>query len=118
MALPQAGRMLCPLRRSLYIIILWFVGIHSSTLYLHNEERFLPPQQRGYFTVDANKDLPDADGAGSEASALRLAPLGAGEGGSDDGALPPKRNRRSTSESSMPKVYGQVLRCIPLALVA
>ncbi|XP_077396383.1 sortilin-related receptor [Festucalex cinctus] len=108
MALPQAGRMLCPLQRSLYIIILWLVGIHSSTLHLHNEERFILPQHRGYYTVDANKDLPDADGGGNAAPALRLADLGAAEGGSDYGALPAKRTRRSTSESTMPKVYGQV----------
>ncbi|XP_061637060.1 sortilin-related receptor isoform X1 [Phyllopteryx taeniolatus] len=107
MALPQAVRMLCPLRRSLSIVILWLVGIHSSTLHLYNEEGYIAPQHRGYFTVDANKDLPDGDGGGNAAPALGLAAFGAAEGGSDHGAPPPKRSRRSTSESTMPKVYGQ-----------
>ncbi|XP_061538012.1 sortilin-related receptor isoform X2 [Phycodurus eques] len=107
MALPQAVRMLCPLRRSLSVVILWLVGIHSSTLHLYNEEGYIAPQHRGYFTVDANKDLPDGDGGGNAAPPLGLAAFGAAEGGSDHGAPPPKRSRRSTSESTMPKVYGQ-----------
>ncbi|XP_057695606.1 sortilin-related receptor [Corythoichthys intestinalis] len=107
MALTHAGRMLCPLRCSLYIITLWLVGVHSSTLYLHNEDRYVAPQQRGYFTVNANQDLPDADGGGNAAPDPRLAALGAAEGVLNHGALLPRRSRRSTSESAMPKVYGQ-----------
>lgn len=66
------------------------------------------PQNRGFFTIDASEDLPAADGGGAEAPALPLAARGAAEGGSDSGAAPPHRSRRSTGVSAMPKVYGQV----------
>ncbi|XP_061923873.1 sortilin-related receptor-like [Entelurus aequoreus] len=107
MALPQAGRMMYPPQCSLYLILFWLGGIHSSTLHLHHGERDVPPQQKGYFTIDANMDLADADRGGNAAPALRLAAIGAAEGGSDYGAPPPHRSRRSSSKSTMPKVYGQ-----------
>nr|XP_061781469.1 sortilin-related receptor-like isoform X2 [Nerophis lumbriciformis] len=107
MALPQAGRMMYPPQCSLYLMLFWLGGIHSSTLHLHHGERDVPPQQKGYFTIDANMDLADADRAGNAAPALRLAAIGAAEGGSDYGAPPPHRSRRSSSKSTMPKVYGQ-----------
>lgn len=67
------------------------------------------PQNRGYFTIDASEDLLDGDGGGAAAPALRLAARSAAEGGRDSGALPLHRSRRSAGESTMPKVYGQVM---------
>lgn len=75
------------------------------------------PQYRGYFTIDANEDLLDADGGGAAAPAMRLAAHGGAEGGSYSSALPQHRSRRSAGESAMPKVYGQVILCNPLVLL-
>ncbi|XP_062275245.1 sortilin-related receptor [Scomber scombrus] len=107
MAISQAGKMQSSLRCSFYLLVLWFAGINPSTLRLHPEQRYMLPQNRGYFTIHANEELPDGDGGGAAARALRLAALGAVEGGRDSGALPLHRSRRSAGESTMPKVYGQ-----------
>lgn len=99
-------------RHSFYLIVLWIAGIHSSTLRLHPEQRFMLPQYRGYFTIDANEDLTDADGGGgAAAAAMLLAAHGRTKGGSDSGVLPQHRSRRSSGDSTMPKVYGQVTSC-------
>ncbi|KAM7413680.1 hypothetical protein PAMA_020860 [Pampus argenteus] len=95
------------LRCSFYLYVLWVAGINASTLRLHPEQRYMLPQNRGYFTIDANEDLPDGDGGGAAAPGLRLAAHSAGKGGWDSGALPLHRSRRSAGESTMPKVYGQ-----------
>lgn len=112
MAISQAGKMQSSLRYSFYLLLLWVVGINPSTLHLHPEQqRYMLPQNRGYFTIDAaNEELPDGDGGGAAAArALRLAARSAAEGGRNSGALPLHRSRRSAGESTMPKVYGQVM---------
>lgn len=68
------------------------------------------PQNRGFFTVNANKDLTDGDGGGAAAPELRLPARSATEDGLHSGGYPQHRHRRSTAESAMPKVYGQVMR--------
>ncbi|KAM7399797.1 hypothetical protein PAMP_019041 [Pampus punctatissimus] len=108
MAISQAGKMQSSLRCSFYLYVLWVAGINASTLRLHPEQRYMLPQNRGYFTIDANEDLPDGDGGGAAAPGLRLAARSAGGGGWDSGALPLHRSRRSAGESTMPKVYGQL----------
>lgn len=100
--------MQCSLRWSLYLLVLWVAGINSSTLRLHTEQHYILPQNRGFFTIEANEDLPDRDGGGAAAPTLLLAGRSAAEGGSDSGAFPQHRSRRSPGESAMPKVYGQV----------
>lgn len=70
------------------------------------------PQNRGFFTVKANEDLPTGDGGGTAAPALPLAARSAAGSGSDSGGNLQHRSRRSTGESTMPKVYGQVMYCI------
>lgn len=74
------------------------------------------PQNRGFFTIEANKDLQDGDGGGAAAPALPLAAGSAAEGGSDSGAHPLHRRRRGAGESTMPKVYGQVNANHPCSL--
>lgn len=109
MAISQAGKMQPSLRCSLYLLVLWVSGINSSTLRLHPEQRYMLPQNRGFLTIEANEDLPDGDGGGAAAPALPLAARSVAEGGSDSGAFPQHRSRRSAGESTMPKVYGQVM---------
>lgn len=78
------------------------------------------PQNSGFFTIEANEDLPWGDGGGAAAPALPLAAHSIAEGGLDSGALPLQRSRRSAGESTMPKVYGQVMwsiSLIPLSLL-
>lgn len=108
MAISQAGEMRSSLRGSLYLIVLWVAGINSSTPRLHPEQRYMLPQNRGFFSIEANEDLPDGDGGGAAAPPLPLAARRAFEGGWDSGAYPLHRSRRSAGESAMPKVYGQV----------
>lgn len=67
------------------------------------------PQSRGFFTIEANEDFPGGDGGGAAAPALPMAARSAAEGGSHSGAHPLHRSRRSAGESTMPKVYGQVM---------
>lgn len=67
------------------------------------------PQNTGFFTIEANEDLADGDGGGAAAPALPLAARIAAEGGSHSGAYPQHRSRRSAGESTMLKVYGQVM---------
>lgn len=112
MAISQASKMQSSLRCSFYLFVLWVAGINSSTLRLHPEQRYMLPQNRGFFTVEANEDLADGGGGGAAAPALPLAAHSAAEGGSDYGAHPQHRSRRSTGESTLPKVYGQVKKCI------
>ncbi|TNN34161.1 hypothetical protein EYF80_055679 [Liparis tanakae] len=118
--MPRAPRCWC-----LCVALLWLAGFNSSSaLRLHADRRHALPQNRGFFTVDANRDLPHGDGAAAaaaeeeeeekeeeEAAAAaprpRLAARSAAEGGSDSGAYPQHRSRRSPAESVMPKVYGQ-----------
>ncbi len=100
------------LRFSLYLFVLWVAGINSSALRDHSVQRFMLPQNRGFFTIEANEDLADGGGGGAAAPALPVAAHSAAEGGSDSGAYPRHRNRRSTGESAMPKVYGQVMQHI------
>lgn len=64
------------------------------------------PQNTGFFTIEANEDFADGDAARSVA-----------EGGSDSAAYPQHRSRRSTGESPMPNVYGQVIKCICTTLL-
>lgn len=109
MAISQAGEMQPSLRCSLYLLVLWVAGINSSTLRLHPEPRYILPQNRGFFTLEANEDLPAGDGGGAAAPALPLAARSVAESGSDSGAYLQHRSRRSTGESPMPKVYGQVM---------
>ena len=109
MAISQAGEMQSSLRWSLYLLFFSVAGINSSTLRVHPEQRHTLPQDRGFFTIEANEDLPGGDGAGAAAPALPLAARSAAEGGSDSGAYPQHRSRRSPGESTMPRVYGQVM---------
>ncbi|XP_069003442.1 sortilin-related receptor isoform X1 [Embiotoca jacksoni] len=106
MAISRAGRMLSSLRCTLYLLVLGVAGVNPSTLRLHPEQRYMLPQNRGFFTIEASEDLAGGDGGGAAAPALPLAARSAAEGGSDSGAYPQHRSRRSTGES-MPKVYGQ-----------
>lgn len=101
------------LRFSFYLIVLWVAGINASTLRLHREQRYMLPQNRGFFTIEANEDLPDGDGGGAPAPALPLAARRAAGGGSDSGAHPLHRRRRSSGESATPNVYGQVMSPVP-----
>lgn len=105
MAISQAGKMQSCLR--LCLLVLSVAGLNSSTLHIHSEQRYMLPQNRGFFTIDANVDLADGDGGGAAAPALRLAARGVTEGTLDSGAFPHHRSRRSTGESTMPKVYSQ-----------
>ncbi|XP_039986583.1 sortilin-related receptor isoform X1 [Xiphias gladius] len=107
MAITQTGRMPSSLRCSLYILVLGVAGINPSTLRLHPEQRYMLPQNRGFCTIEASEDFPDGDGGGAAAPALPLADRSGSEGGSDSGTYPQHRRRRSTGESTMPKVYGQ-----------
>ena len=116
MAITQAGKMLSSLRCSLYLLVLGVSGIHSSTLHLHPEQRYMLPQNRGFFTMEANKDLTDGDGGGAAAPGLPLAGSGAAQRTSGSGAHLEHRRRRSTGELAMPKVYGQVMFYITMPL--
>uniref|UniRef100_A0A3P8V3B2 Sortilin-related receptor n=1 Tax=Cynoglossus semilaevis TaxID=244447 RepID=A0A3P8V3B2_CYNSE len=93
MAISQAVRMQSSLRCALYLVVLAFGGINSSTLRSHLEQRFMPPQNRG--------------GGGAAAPALPLADRSTPKGGSISGTNPQHRSRRSSGESAMPRVYGQ-----------
>lgn len=112
MAISRAGEMRFALRCTFYLVVLWVAGTNSSTLRFHPEQRYMLPQNRGFFTVKANEDLPAGDGGGTAASALPLAARSAAGSGSDSGGNLQHRSRRSTGESTMPKVYGQVMYCI------
>ncbi|XP_034404958.1 sortilin-related receptor [Cyclopterus lumpus] len=115
MALSRAGETRRAPRWSLrVVVVLWLAGFHStSALRLHAERRHALPQDRGFFTVHANRDSPphgDGGAAAEEREAAPRPPLAArsaSEGGSDSGAYPQHRSRRSPGESVMPKVYGQ-----------
>ncbi|XP_042342825.1 sortilin-related receptor-like [Plectropomus leopardus] len=108
MAISQAGKMQSSPRCSLYLLLfLTVAGINSSTLHLHPERRRMLPQNRGFFTIEANEDLADGGGGGAAAPALPLAARSAAQGGSHSGSYPQHRSRRSPGESTMPKVYGQ-----------
>lgn len=61
------------------------------------------PQNRGFLTIEATEDLAEGDGGGAAAA---LAARSAAESASD---YPQHRPRRSVGESTMPKVYGQVM---------
>ena len=115
MAITQTGRMPSSLLCSLCLLVL---GINASTLRVHPEQRYVRPQNRGFFTIEASEDFPDGDGGGAVAPALPLADRSASEGGSDSGTRPRYRSRRSTGDSATPKVYGQVRWCIPLTRFA
>lgn len=91
----------------LLLLLLCVSGIRSSTLHLRAGPAHALPQNRGFFTVEAN-----AEPAGGDGAAPSPAARAAAEGFSDSGAYPPRRSRRSAAESAMPKVYGQVMRCL------
>lgn len=110
MAISRAGEMRFSLRCTFYLVVLWVAGTNSSTLRLHPEQRYMLPQNRGFFTVKANEDLPAGDGGGTAAPALPLAARSAAGSGSDSNLQ--HRSRRSAGESTMPKVYGQVMYCV------
>ncbi|KAF3847223.1 hypothetical protein F7725_020251, partial [Dissostichus mawsoni] len=82
----------------------WYTFVDPSCA---PQQRYMLPQNRGFFTVEANEDLLDGDGGGAAASELPLAARSAAKGGLDSGAYPQHRSRRSPGESAMPKVYGQ-----------
>lgn len=109
MAISQAGKMQSSALCALYLLVLWVVGINSSTLRLQPQQRYILPQNRGFSTIEAYEDLADGDGGGAAAPALPLAARSAAEGGWDSGAYPQHRSRRSTGEPAMPNVYGQVM---------
>lgn len=91
----------------LLLLLLCVSGIRSSTLHLRAGPARALPQNRGFFTVEANAEPARGDGAAPSPAARAAA-----EGASDSGAYPPRRSRRSAAESAMPKVYGQVMRCL------
>lgn len=105
MATSRPGGMLSSLRCSLCFLLLCLCGINSLNRHLHNDPRYMLQQNKGFFTIDANDDSPATDGGGSAAPALPPAV----EGGSTSAAHTPHRSRRSAGESTMPKVYGQVI---------
>lgn len=117
MAISQAVRMQSSLRCALYLVVLAFGGINSSTLRSHLEQRFMPPQNRGFFTIEADVLSPDGGGGGAAAPALPLADRSTPKGGSISGTNPQHRSRRSSGESAMPRVYGQVMKGIPVITV-
>lgn len=110
MAMPRLAAPQPSVRSALCLLLLLLLcvsGVRSSTLHLRAGPARMLPQDRGFFTVEAN-----ADPAGGDGAASLLAARAAAEGGSDSGAYPPHRSRRSAGESAMPKVYGQVMRCL------
>lgn len=109
MALSRAGEMLSSLRCLLYLLVLSVAGINSSTLRLHPEQRYMLPQNRGFFTIEASEALLHGDGGGSAARALHLPARSGIEGGSVSSVYPQHRSRRSAGKPAMPKVYGQVI---------
>lgn len=117
MAISQTGKMLSFCCASFYLLFLCVAGINSSTLRLYPEQRYMLPQNRGYFTLNANEGSLDEGGGGAAAAALRLAAGSVTEHGPDSGAFPQHRSRRSAGESALPKVYGQVKQCIPTFLL-
>lgn len=111
MAMPRPGAMQSSQRWSLYLLILWVAGTDSSTLRLHPGQRdHTLPQNLGFFTIEANDGTGAGDGGGgaAEAPALPLAARSVAESGSQPGLEPHDRIRRSSGNSAMPKVYGQV----------
>ncbi|XP_039862395.1 sortilin-related receptor isoform X1 [Simochromis diagramma] len=107
MALSRAGEMLSSLRCLLYLLVLSVAGINSSTLRLHPEQRYMLPQNRGFFTIEASEASLHGDGGGSAARALHLPARSRIEGGSVSSVYPQHRSRRSAGKPAMPKVYGQ-----------
>ncbi|XP_029027892.1 sortilin-related receptor isoform X2 [Betta splendens] len=110
MAISQTARMLSSLRFLLYLLILEFTGINSTTLHVHPSQHFSLSQNRGFFIVDAREDLPDGGRGGADAAAPRV-PLGTPsitEAEQGSGVYPQYRSRRSAGASTVPKVYGQV----------
>ncbi|KAK7883186.1 hypothetical protein WMY93_029360 [Mugilogobius chulae] len=106
MAKSQADKMQSCLR--ICLLVLSFIGLSASTLYFHQEQRNMRPQNRGIYTINANVDLSDGDGGGASAPALLLAARSVTKGGSGSSGLPQHRARRSVGDSTMPKVYGKV----------
>lgn len=118
MAISRPGAMRSSLRCSLCLMVLWVAGTNSSTLRLHPAQRYMLPQNRGFFTIEASGDLAAGDGAGAAASALPVAARRAANSGSDSGAERRHRTRRSSGDSTMPKVYGQVMECTSTKLTS
>uniref|UniRef100_A0A8B9H7A1 Sortilin-related receptor, L(DLR class) A repeats containing n=1 Tax=Astyanax mexicanus TaxID=7994 RepID=A0A8B9H7A1_ASTMX len=92
MATQQTCRMLS-LRRCAVFLLLWFVpGSFSDTLRLHQDPRFMLPQDRGFSLVSASAGLLESSAGGAA------------------GAYPGQRarSRRSAAESpAMTRVYGR-----------
>lgn len=112
MAMPRPGAMQSSPRWSLYLLLLWVAGTDSSTLRLHPGQRdYTLPQNLGFFTIEANEGTGAGDegrGGAAAAPALPLAARSGTESGSQPGVEPIIRIRRSSGDSTMPKVYGQV----------
>ncbi|CAB1348796.1 unnamed protein product [Coregonus sp. 'balchen'] len=101
MATRQTGKMLSPLRLTIYLLFFFAPGTFSSTLRLHRDHRFLLPQDRGYSTVNANEEFIHGIGADAKRRAARNTREDRASG------MYQHRNRRSAVEPPVPKVYGQ-----------
>lgn len=110
MATTQTGKMLSSLQYALYLLFLCAPGISSSTLRLHQDQHYMLPQDSGFYTINANKEL--VHGVVAAAPKLRRAVRSAREDGVASGAYQQHRHRRSATESAVPKVYGQVMQRI------
>ncbi|XP_035241564.1 sortilin-related receptor-like [Anguilla anguilla] len=101
MATRRSFKMLSPLRFTVYLLISVVPESSSSTLRVHQNERFMLPQDRGFSWVSANEIQLGANG---EAITQTLR----GEsGGRTASAAHQHRSRRSAAESPLPKVYGK-----------
>lgn len=116
MAMSQAAEMPSSIPCFLCLLVLVLSGVNSLTLHLHPEQRYMLPQNRGFFTIEANENSSIAGGGGAAGSVLPLAARRSAEGASGSGAQPQPRSRRSSGKSAMPKVYGQVI-CASLCCV-
>ncbi|XP_036392634.1 sortilin-related receptor-like isoform X1 [Megalops cyprinoides] len=99
MAPRRSCKMLSPLRFTVYLLLCAAPGAFSSTLWLHRDQRFMLPQDRGFSWVSANdRQL----GVETRRSGL----LGGSERKAAS-ATHQHRDRRSAAESPLPKVYGK-----------
>uniref|UniRef100_A0A673KBJ0 Sortilin-related receptor n=1 Tax=Sinocyclocheilus rhinocerous TaxID=307959 RepID=A0A673KBJ0_9TELE len=96
MASGQTRKMLALTRCAIYLLLLLVPGAISSTLRLHHDQRFMPPQDRGFFLVRAHLEH-------AESRVVRLER----EVREASSSAHQHRVRRNAAGSPVPKVYGR-----------